>query len=472
MPGHVLVVDDEPKVVRLVSRVLGRASLDVASAGTAADAIRMMDDEPAAVVLDIQLPDADGKELLDRLRSEWPNVSVVMFTGFGDVEQAVECMQRGACDFVQKPFQPARLVAAVRNAITQGRLRARIETLAQELRSEHGFASILTTATSLRRPLELLRRAAQSDVTVLIEGESGTGKELAARAVHAESQRHDGPFVALKCGAIPESLVEAELFGQERGFLADASAAHKGVFERADGGTLFLDEVTELRADLQVRVLRALQERAVTRVGGIMPHRLDVRIVAATRYDLAAEVRAGRLRDDVYYRLAVYPVRLPPLREREGDVPLLAHAFLARFAQRLGKQVDGFTTEALAALTSHDWPGNVRELENAVERAVILEDGAAVSLASLPDGVVVAVERSPTSLVRAARATTFLRAVPAARETADADIVPLEEVERQAIIHALEVTGGDVTNAAARLGVSRATIYRRAERYRYRQTAE
>ncbi len=471
MSGHVLVVDDDLKVVRLVCRALGRAGFDVASASTGADAVRMMEDEPAAVVLDVDLPDADGRTLLERFRVEWPDVSIVMFTAFGDVEQAVECMQRGACDFVQKPFQPPRMVASVRNAVTQWRLRVRVQTLARELKEERGFSAILSAAPSMRRPLELLKRAAANDVTVLVEGESGTGKELAARAVHAESPRHDGPFVSFKCGAVPEGVVEAELFGRERSLLPGAAVEHKGVFERADGGTLFLDEVAELRPDLQVRILRVLQERAVTRIDGIMPRRLDVRLVAASRLDLRAEMRSGRLREDVYYRIAVFPVTLPPLKDREGDVPLLAHAFLAQFAQRHGRQVNGFTAEALAALTSYEWPGNVRELENAVERAVLVEDGAAVSLASLPDAVVCAVERSATSLVRAAEAATFLRAVPAAPAPADSEILPLEELERQAIVHALESTGGDVSAAAARLGVGRATIYRRAERYRYRQTA-
>jgi DNA-binding NtrC family response regulator len=471
MSGHVLVVDDDRKAAELVSRVLTAAGIESATAATGADALRMIEDEPAAVVLDIDLPDANGKDLLARFRAQRPNLSVVMFTGFGDVEQAVECMQLGACDFVQKPFQPARLVAAVRNAVTQTTLRARVDSLAQELRVEHGFGAIVGTSEPLQHALDLLRRAAQSEVDVLIEGESGTGKELAAHAVHAESARRDGPFVTVDCGGIPDGLLEGELFGHERGSFAGTTASRRGAFEQADGGTLFLDDVGELRNDVQVRVLRALLDRAVTRAGGGPARRVDVRVIAATDRDLRAEIQRGTFRDDLYYRLAVFPVRLPPLRECSADVILLAHSFLSRFTQRHRRSVDGFTQEALNALCNYSWPGNVRELENAVERAVILEDGAALSLASLPDAVVCAVERSASSIVRAAAGTTLLRAVPTAPapQGDEEEIVPLDELERRAIVRALEVTGGDVQVAATRLGVSRATIYRRAERYRYRR---
>jgi two-component system response regulator HydG len=470
MSGQVLVVDDDRKIAKLVTRVLDGAGIAVAHAATGAAAVRLMEDEPAAVVLDIGLPDADGKDLLEQFRARWPIVSVVMLTGIGDVEQAVACMQRGALDFVQKPFEPARLLAAVRNAITQSALRSRVELLSHELRSEQGFGAIVGRSEAVRRALELLRRASESDVIVLVEGESGTGKELAARAVHAESARRENPFVAMDCSAIAEAQLDAELFGRERGTDEPSSAALKGAFERSDGGTLFLDAIDELRSDVQVRLLRVLQERTVTRLGGVLARRVNVRVIAATERDLRTAAQRGAFRDDVYYRLAVFPVRLPPLRERDDDVPLLAHTFLSRFTQRHRRSIDGFTQESLDALGNYAWPGNVRELENAVERAVVLEDGAAISLASLPDAIVCAVERSAASIVRAARATTFLRAVPpAAPEPGNEDIIPLEEMERRAIIRALEVTGGDVPVAAARLGVSRATIYRRAERYRVRR---
>jgi len=470
MPGHVLVVDDDRKVVKLIASVLGAAGIDVASAADGAEGLRKMEDEPGAAILDIHLPDMNGKELLEQVRARWPHVPIVMITGFGDVEQAVECMQRGASDFVQKPFQSARLLAAARNALTQGELRARIAVLSRELTVEHGLSSILGASPAIRRAVDLLKRCAQSDVAVLLEGETGTGKELAARAVHAESARREGPFVTLDCGAIPETHAEVELFGHERVAFEGATSAHKGVFERAGGGTLFLDEIEELRPDLQLRLLRVIESGAVTRAGGTMERRIDARIVSGSRRDLRDEVRAARLREDLYYRLAVFPVRLPPLREREGDVPRLAHAFLARYADRHRRQINGFTDQAMQALLAYGWPGNVRELENAVERAVVLEDAASISLESLPDVVVCAIERSAASIVRAARGTTFLRVVrEAGTPAAEKGIVPLEEVERRAIVRALEATAFDVQKAAALLGISRATLYRRAEKYRYRR---
>jgi DNA-binding NtrC family response regulator len=409
-------------------------------------------------------------DLLAQFRARWPHASVVVFTGFGSVENAVESMRRGACDFVQKPFQPARLVAAVRNAVAQSTLRTRVDTLSHELRAECGFGSILGAGEPMRLALDLLRRAARTDVPLLLSGESGTGKELAARAVHAESARRDGPFVAVNCGDVVPGHVEAELFGRVRVAPDETTSAREGAFERADGGTLFLDSVDELRPELGVRVMRAIQDRVVERGGSATSRRVNVRIMASTTGDLRESVRLGMIRDDFYYRLAVFPVRLPPLAERGDDVPLLAHAFLARCAARHRRSIGGFTQEALTAMRGYAWPGNVRELMKAVERGVVVEDGEAISLASLPEAVVCAVERSAGSIVDAARATTFLRVIPARAPEPGADeIVPLAELERLAIIRALEITGGDVQVAAARLGVSRATMYWRAERYRYRR---
>ncbi len=470
MSEHVLVVDDDRKIAELASHVLNSAGIETAEAGTGADALRMMEDEPAAVLLDLGLPDADGMDLLTQFRVRRPSASVVVFTGFGSVEKAVESMRRGACDFVQKPFEPARLVAAVRNAIAQATLRARVDTLSHELRKENGFGAIVGDSEPMRLALELLRRAAGSEVPLLIEGEGGTGKELAARVVHAESARRDAPFVATKCGAVSGVQAEVALFGRVRGDHGETTPGQEGAFERADGGTLFLDAVDELPPELQVRVARAMKDRVVARVGGGPSRRVDVRVAASARGDLRESVRRGTLREDFYYRLAVFPVRLPPLRERGDDVEQLAHALLVRFAARHRRPIGGFTREALAAIRGYAWPGNVRELMNAVERAVVVEDGEAISLASLPEAVVCAVDRSADSIVSAARATTYLRVIPNAAPGPAADeIVPLAELERVAIIRALEITGGDVQIAAARLGVSRATMYWRAERYRYRR---
>jgi two-component system response regulator HydG len=453
--GRVLLVDDDPGILKIVAMELRHEGIESSAASTGAEAIRAMeDDPPAAVVLDIHLPDASGKELLARFRRERPSIPVVMLTASDGLEDVIDCMRLGASDYVRKPFERTRLLTSIRNALERGTLQARVESLSRELRGGDGFAAILGGSPAMARSVDLLRRAAAGDVTLLLEGESGTGKEVAARAVHAEGERRTGPFVAVNCGAIPAGLIESELFGHEKGAFTGAAGARGGRFEEADRGTIFLDEIGELRIDLQVRLLRVLQERKVQRVGGGAPRPVDVRVVAATNRDLAAAIASGGFREDLYYRLAVFPVRLPPLREREGDVRLLAGAFLARFARRHGRPATSFSREARRALEAYAWPGNVRELENVVERAVLMEDGPEVSLSSLPDAVV----EAPSAAAGAPGSG------PAARPT-PADIRPLEDEERRLVLRALEATGGNVQEAARLLGISRATIYRKLERY-------
>jgi DNA-binding NtrC family response regulator len=451
-------VDDDPAILKVVAFELRKEGIETVAASTGAEAIRAAEaDPPAAVVLDLQLPDAAGKDLLARFRREHPGAPVVMLTATDAVQDVVECMRLGASDYVAKPFERTRLLASVRNALEKSVLRGRLESLARELRRGEGFDAILGTAAATRKAVDLLRRAASSEVTVLLEGESGTGKEVAARAVHAEGDRRLGPFVAVNCGAIPEGLVESELFGHEKGAFTGAVAARRGRFEEADGGTLFLDEVGEVRPDLQVKLLRVLQERAVQRVGGTGTRPVDVRVIAATNRDLRAAIAAGGFREDLYYRLAVFPVRLPPLRDRDGDADLLADAFLARFAARHRRPARCFSPEARRALRAYGWPGNVRELENVVERAVLLEDGESISLASLPDGVVEVLEG-----VAPRAAAAGGTGAPAPRPE---DVIPLEEEERRAVLRALEATGGNIQEAATRLRISRATVYRKLERW-------
>ncbi len=450
----VLLVDDDAKLVRLVQLELGEEGLESVVAATGAEALaRLEEEEPTTVVLDLQLPDVHGRALLERLARDWPHLPVVVLTAEGAIQEVVECMRLGAVDFVQKPFDRERLVTSIRNAERRGALEARVSALTRELRRGEGFAAIVGESPALRRTVELLQRASESDVTVLLEGESGTGKEVAARAIHADGARRSGPFVAVNCGAIPAGLIESELFGHERGAFTGASAARQGCFEQASGGTIFLDEVGELRPDLQVRLLRVLQERAIQRVGGNRPRPVDVRVIAATNRELQVMVAERSFREDLYYRLAVFPVRLPPLRDREGDVLLLAQAFVKRFAKGHARRLRGLSPEACRALEAYRWPGNVRELENVLERAVILEDGEAISLSSLPDAIVCALD-----------ARDGARAQPA-RAAARGEIRPLEEEERAVIERALELTGWNVKEAAERLKIGRATIYRKIERY-------
>src|SRR5688572_24893113 len=435
MAAKVLLVDDDAIVLHLVGAQLRNEGIEVVTASTGAEALRRIEEErPVAIVLDLGLPDISGKDLLARIHGEQPSVPVVMLTAADGVEDIVECMRLGASDYVPKSPEPTRLVASVRNAMERGSLKTRVELLARELRRGEGFAALLGFSPAMKKAVDLLRRASASDVTVLLEGESGTGKEVAARAVHAEGGRRTGPFVAVNCGAIPVGLIESELFGHERGAFTGAVATRKGRFEEADGGTLFLDEVGDLRIDLQVKLLRVLQERAVQRVGGTGTRPVDVRVMAATNRDLKAALASGGFREDLYYRLAVFPVRLPALREREGDAALLADAFLARFAARHRRPARSFSPEARRALAAHAWPGNVRELENVVERAVLMEDGDTISLASLPDAVVDAMA-APAARAPASGAA-------AAPPRAD-KILPLEEEERRLVLRALEATGGN-----------------------------
>jgi DNA-binding NtrC family response regulator len=481
MTETILAIDDDPVILRLVEYHLSEAGFATVTAANGAEAIDAFERlEPATVILDLLLPDADGKDLLERFHRERPAVPVVVMTARDDVDEVVECMRLGAIDFVQKPFEETRFLTAVRNAVTQARLRARVEQLTSELRQGEGFRRISGKSPAIRKLVAMLQRAAASEVTVLLTGESGTGKEVAARAIHAESERRDGPFVAVNCGAIPEGLIESELFGHEKGAFTGASATRRGSFEQAHGGTIFLDEIGELRSDLQVRLLRVLQEHKIQRVGGTGTIDIDVRVIAASNRDLRSEVARSNFREDLYYRLAVFPVVLPALRDRGSDVLILAHQFVRTLALANHRDIGGLTDEARLALERYQWPGNVRELENVIERAIILEDGPMITLASLPAEVAATLEDDHTGVVRGETAPADVGELERPRRQAvregpmqtgsnvrdaQAVIVPFEEEERRIILRALELTHWNVQEASARLRLGRATIYRKIERY-------
>jgi DNA-binding NtrC family response regulator len=451
----VLLIDDDPKLLGLVQHHLAEEGFETIWAASGEEALHVLaSEQPSAIILDLMLPGISGVQLLPKLQADWPHIPVVVLTAQGDVNKVVECIRRGAVDYLHKPFDGTRLATSVRNAAVQSRLKARVESLTTELRRGEGFDAIIGESSALKKCITLMRRAASSDIAVLLEGESGTGKEVAARAIHAESARRAGPFVAVNCGAIPEGLIESELFGHEKGSFTGATSSRNGCFEQADGGTIFLDEIGELRSDLQVRLLRVLQEHAVQRVGGDKPRKIDVRVIAATNRDLKTEAADGSFREDLYYRLAVFPVVLPPLKERDADVLLLTAAFILRLSERHAKQIDGVSPEARHALQAYGWPGNVRELENVIERAIVLEDGTSISLDSLP----IEVRTGSNSADDDASAG---RSQPATLE----QIVTFEEQERQIILRALELTQWNVQEASNRLGLGRATIYRKIERY-------
>jgi two-component system response regulator HydG len=396
-----------------------------------------------------------GEALLRAARTVSPDTEVVLVTAYGTVEAAVSAMKEGAYDFITKPVKRHAIVKTVRQALEKANLLAENRALRAQLAGLGVSAGpLIGNAPSFRAALDALRQAAPTSATVLLHGESGTGKELAARMVHDLSPRAAGPFVPINCAAIPETILESELFGYEKGAFTGATGRKEGRFERAHGGTLFLDEVGEMSPSVQVKLLRVLQDGVIERLGGTQPVQVDVRLVAATNKELAQEVKGGRFREDLFYRLNVIAIRLPPLRERRQDIPLLASAFLRRLAQKHGKTIEGFTPAALAALEGYAWPGNVRELEHAVERAVVLSRGGLVGEADLPEPARQAAGGAVASGAGAAPPGSISVAIG----------TPMEEVERLVIRETLRHTRGDKNLAAQLLGIAARTIYRKLDR--------
>ncbi len=449
MTPLVLIVDDERSNLDSLERTFAKEGWRVLTAESGARALEQLRRERVAVmVTDLMMPGMGGDELLRAARAVSPETEVVLMTAYGTVETAVAAMKAGAYDFITKPVRRHAIVKSVRQAMERASLVAENRALKAQL-ATLGAGGLIGNAPAFRAVMDALRQAAPTSATVLLTGESGTGKELAARMLHDLSPRGAGPFVPIHCAAIPEGLLEAELFGHERGAFTGAAARKEGRFERAHGGTLFLDEIGEMTPAVQVKLLRVLQDGVVERFGGTQPLQVDVRLVAATHRDLPAEVKAGRFREDLFYRLDVVTVRMPPLRERRDDVPLLAAAFLKRLAERHGKAIHGFTAGAAAALEAADWPGNVRELEHAVERAVVLCRGDTVDVGDLPEALRGA---APGALPPAASAI----AIPVG--------TPMEEVERMVIRETLRHTRGDKNLAAQILGIAARTIYRKLDR--------
>ena len=456
MAPLVLIVDDETSNLESLGKIFEREGWRVALARSGAQALDALRRERASVVVtDLMMPGMSGEELLRAVKTLAPETEVVLMTAYGTVETAVAAMKEGAYDFITKPVKRHAIVKSVRQALERASLVAENRALKARLAElAPGVGGLVGDAPAFRAVLETLRQAAPTSATVLLVGESGTGKELAARLVHDLSPRATRPFVPINCAAIPEGLLESELFGHEKGAFTGASARKEGRFERANGGTLLLDEVGEMSPAIQVKLLRFLQDGVLERVGGTESLRVDVRVVAATNKDLAAEARAGRFREDLFYRLDVVSVRLPPLRERREDILSLASFFLRRTAERLPKQVSGFTPAAAAALENYPWPGNVRELQHAVERAVILGRGEVLDVPDLPEAIRDAAA-SPAEPGQAAGAPGGI-VIPLG--------TPMDEVERLVIRRTLEQTRGDKNLAAQILGIAARTIYRKLDR--------
>jgi DNA-binding NtrC family response regulator len=437
----VLVVDDEPSNLTSIRKIFEREGMRVLTAESAKDALEVARKHRVEVVLtDLMMPGPNGVELLRAMKEVSPDTEVVLMTAYGTVETAVQAMREGAYDFVEKPLKRMSIVKSVQKAAERQSLVAENRSLKQELKLLTN-RDIVGQSAALRRVLDVATQAAPSSATVLILGESGTGKELIARYIHSKSARASGPFVAVNCAAIPETILEAELFGHERGAFTGAVSKREGRFARARAGTLFLDEIGELSPSVQVKLLRVIQEGEYEPVGG-NPVRADVRLLAATNRDLSAEVEAGRFREDLYYRLNVIAVTAPPLRARREDVPLLIDHFLGIYCRKNGRSRLDVHRDAMVKLLDYSWPGNVRELENVIERAAVLCRSDTIRVEDLPEAVARATAPAPSAL-------TF------------AIGTPLEDVESRMIRETLKHTGGDKTLAAQLLGISTRTIYRK-----------
>jgi len=460
LPATLLVVDDEQANLDSLERIFSREGYRVLLAGSGTTAVELLRSEPVDVLLtDLMMPGMSGQELLRAVRAVAPEAEVVLMTAYGTVEAAVAAMRDGAYDFLTKPLKRHAVLKSVAQALEKRRLVQENKQLRARLASaSSGPAPIVGQSLALRSTLAVIRQAAPSSATVLLLGESGTGKELFARALHEHSGRAQAPFVPINCAAIPESILESELFGYERGAFTGAVQRKEGRFERAHGGTLFLDEVGELTLAVQVKLLRVLQESEIERLGGTSIVKVDCRVVAATNQDLAARVREGKFREDLFYRLNVIQVVLPPLRDRADDVPLLANHFVARFATKNGKPLRGLTPAALEALEAYPWPGNVRELENAIERAVVLSRGAELDVEDLPEQV----RKSP--LFRGGAAPSQAAQTLMEGRTLTVPLgTTMDEIEMRVIRETLRQTKGDKNLAAQLLGIAARTIYRKLE---------
>ena len=480
---RVLIVDDDPVQLRLTAEVTRRAGFTPVTASGGDEALKLLRTDPGfgAMILDLVMPDRDGMAVMDALQRDGLTVPVIVQTAHSSLETVVSAMRNGAADFFVKPVAPERLIVSLRNVMKLGEL----ETIVRADRGRRAgtleIADIITRSPAMHRTLALVQKAAKSPIPVLVEGETGTGKELVARVIQGMGDRAGKPFVTVNCGAIPANLVESTLFGHKKGAFTGAVADHAGKFAEASGGTLFLDEIGELPLDAQAKLLRALQQGEIEPVGAARPERVNVRVISATNRRLLGLAQTGEFREDLYYRLNVFPIYVPPLRERLDDIELLASHFIARFAAEAQKRIAGLSGPALELLRGYDWPGNIRQLENVLYRAIVLSDGGYLEIADFPQ--IVAQARGREESLRLASALPVPSApvhIDAARprkevETREAvqdrfldaggDVRPLETLERELIEFALKRYGGRMSKVARALGIGRSTLYRKLRDY-------
>jgi len=445
---RILIVDDDALILESISELLRLEGYQVEAASVPEQALKMLDDGKYNLLLtDVNMPNVNGFELLKVVKRKHPETAVVLITGYGTIENAVEAIKMGAVHYVTKPIIDDEIKLIVARSLQQQKLVTENRTLREQLDIRFSFDNIIGQDYKMRKLFDLVKAISDTDTTILITGESGTGKTLLARAVHHNSSRRAGPFVEVNCGALPDTLLESELFGHVKGAFTGAITDKQGKFEAADGGTIFLDEVSTASPALQVKLLRALQDATFEKVGGNKTQKVDIRFILATNKDLQKEVQAGTFREDLYYRVHVMPLHLPPLRERVGDIDILASHFLRVYASRMGKNITDFTEQAKTALRDYHWPGNVRELENSIERAVILAQGRLLDVEDFPKQVQGGAEGGET--------TTHILPLKKA----------LEEPERRIIERTLESCGWNRQSAASLLKINRTTLYMKMKKY-------
>lgn len=439
----ILVIEDDQRMRELLKEILGKEGYSVFTTGNGGDALNIFEKRAFDLIItDLRMPDMDGITVLSRAKELYPEILIIVITAYGTVESAIEAMKLGAYDYIQKPFDPENLLLVVKKALNYHMLIEENRRLSSELefcKSE----DLIGSSPAIGKVKELIEKIAPLDTTAIIEGETGTGKGLVARVIHKLSKRAPKKFLSINCGAITETLLESELFGHEKGAFTGAIKQKQGLFEAAHGGTLFLDEINNASQAMQIKLLKVLEENRIMRIGSTEPIPVDVRIIAASNISLKKEVDEGRFRRDLYYRLKVVTINLPPLRERRDDIPLLAHHFLAKYCERFSKEINGFTTEAMDALITYDWPGNVRELEHAIERAVILEYGKKIGIPSLPSEI-------------RTKSREF---------TTPRGVMRIEDMEKQLIQSALRLFNGKRDSAARALGISTVTLWRKLKKY-------
>ncbi len=457
----IYVVDDQPNVRKLITHWVREDEYDVREFERGSELLAALDDKPDAVCLDIVMPGMDGFAVLHEIQLRSPGLPVIMVTASDSLETAVEAIKMGAYDFITKPIDRHRLIASLKKAVEKNSMVREINQLRKALGSAYSFDNLVGKSPAMENVFKKIEKVLESSINVFIYGESGTGKELVSRAIHFQGIRKKGPFEAVNCGAIPENLQESEFFGHEKGAFTGAVSSQKGKIEMAVGGTLFLDEVGEMSPSLQVKLLRFLQDKTFEPVGGRRKITADVRIISATNKDLKKEVDAGNFREDLYYRLVVFPINIPPLRERKEDIPLLVRHFINKYKDEIQRDIQSIDQQVIDLLVSYGWPGNIRELENVVFRSIVASEDNRLTLSSIPANL----RLDSTPHQTDSSQGPYTDESPVDDIIFPSEIIPMAKIEEKAMQHALKMTHGNLTLAAKKLGMGRATFYRKMEKY-------